>query len=140
MVASFLHHLGSYIPLRKDGVQVRQRSKKSGEFDIRSFYNAQRGSTSISFFQKEIWGVKAPQGIFFCLDSSLGEDPCEKLMKRVYSLVSWYCTCQCSGETTKHLLIHCTMAYELWSFVFLSFWIHRVLTKRVIDLMFVWRN
>lgn len=64
-------------------------------------------------------GCEGPSnGIFFHLDSSLGEDPCEKLMKWVYSLVSRYCMCQCSGETIEHLLIHCTMAYELWSFVF----------------------
>ena len=39
-----------------------------------------------------------------------------------------------------HLLLHCNVAYELWSFIFQSFKIQWVLAGKVIDLLGGWRN
>ena len=44
-----------------------------GVFDIKSFYGALRGSSSITFPWKSIWGVKAPRRVLFCLDNYMGE-------------------------------------------------------------------
>ncbi len=38
-----------------------------------------------------------------------------------------------------HIFLHCTVAWDLWSFVFSSFGINWVLVK-VIDLLFGWRS
>lgn len=46
LVAAFLHLLDSHIPLDEDG---DRRLKKNEEFDICSFYNALRGSNSVTF-------------------------------------------------------------------------------------------
>ena len=49
------------------------------------------------------------------------------LIKRKNKLVGCCCTCLTSGETVEHLLLHCSVAFKLWSFFF-SF-IQWVLTK-----------
>ena len=44
--------------------------------------------------------------------------------------------CRYSGETVEHLLLHRSVAYALWSFVFHSFGFYWVLPKTVPDLLF----
>ncbi len=48
--------------------------------------------------------------------------------------------CRCDGETISHLLLHCSVAYGLQTFVFRSFGILWVLSKSVPELFFGWRN
>ena len=48
--------------------------------------------------------------------------------------------CRCDGETISHLLLHCPIAYGLWSVVFRSFGILWVLPEGVSDLLFGWCN
>ena len=55
-------------------------------------------------------------------------------------MAGWCCMCKCSGETVDHLLLHCFVAAEVWSFVFCSFWVSWVFPGRVVDLLFGWRN
>ena len=59
-----------------------------GDIDIKSFYGALRGSSSITFTWK---GVKAPRCVFFCLDSCKGEGshnrPFEEKQLHYYGLV-----------------------------------------------------
>jgi hypothetical protein len=64
----------------------------------------------------------------------------ENLFKRGYSLVGWCCMCRCDGETIDHLLLHCDVAYTLCCVVFRAFGINWVLSRRVTDLLFGWRN
>ena len=46
--------------------------------------------------------------------------------------------CKCTSETVNHLLIHCTVAIELWALVFTKFGIWWVMSKRVIKVVFGW--
>jgi hypothetical protein len=39
-----------------------------------------------------------------------------------------------------HLLLNCTISFDLWSFAFRSFGMQRVLLEKVIDLLCGWRN
>jgi hypothetical protein len=55
-------------------------------------------------------------------------------------MADWCCMCRCSGETVDHLLLHCNVAYELWSFMFHFFGIQWVMAGRVVNLLFGWRN
>ena len=59
-----------------------------GDIDIKSFYGALRGSSSITFPWK---GVKAPRHVFFCLDNYMGEGshnrPFEEKRLHYYGLV-----------------------------------------------------
>lgn len=47
--------------------------KKSGDFDIPSFYSALRGSSPIIFPWQSIWGCEGSTSSFFlCLDGCVG--------------------------------------------------------------------
>ena len=48
--------------------------------------------------------------------------------------------CRHCGETVAHLLLHCEMAYELWSFVFITFDLSWVVPRSIPDLLFGWWN
>ena len=61
-------------------------------------------------------------------------------MRRGYQLTGWCCLCCCEGETTSHLLLHCSFTYGLWSFVLRSVGMLSVLPSSVSDLLFGWRH
>ena len=90
---------------------------------MRSFYEELQGSTPMPFPWKAVWRNNAPQRVsFFVWTEAREKIPiCENLIKIGFSMVSRCCMCHCSGETVDHLLIHCSMAFELWSFIFRMF-------------------
>jgi hypothetical protein len=113
------------------------RVKKSGLFDIRSFYNVLQNPSSVVLFPwRSIWCSNAPQRLCFFVWSSAWDKilTCDNLMRRGYNMTSWCCMCGCSGETEDYLLLHCSMARALWSFVFRSFGVEWVVSERVVDL------
>lgn len=48
--------------------------------------------------------------------------------------------CQYCGEMIDHFLLHCEMAYQLWSFVFKTFGLSWVIPISIPDLLFGWCN
>ena len=72
----------------KSGDKMRWCLGSKGDIDIKSFYGALRGSSSITFPWK---GVKAPRHVFFCLDNYMGEGshnrPFEEKRLHYYGLV-----------------------------------------------------
>ena len=54
--------------------------------------------------------------------------------------VDWCIMRRHSGETVAHLLLHCEMAYRLWSFVFITFGLSWVIPRSIPDLLFDWWN
>ena len=90
---------------------------------MRSLYEKLRGLALMPFSWKAIWRNKAPQRVsFFVWTATQEKIPiCENLIKIGFSMVSRCCMCHCSGETVDHLLIHYSMAFELWSFTFRMF-------------------
>ena len=72
------------------------------------------------FSWKAIWRTKAPQKKILC----------ENLIKVGFSMVSRCCMCCCSGETMNHLLICCSIDFELWSCIFRMFGVQWVLPKK----------
>ena len=65
---------------------------------------------------------------FFSWTAALGRLlTIDNLRKRHLILVDWCCMCKQSGESVDHLLLHCSLAHELWSMVFgLVGWCHAV--------------
>jgi hypothetical protein len=120
---------------------MRWKLRKNGTFDSRSLYFALRGANGVHFPWKSIWGAKAPQRVsFFVWTATWGRIlTCDNLMRRGYSLARWCCMCR-HRKTVDHLLLHCSVVSELWSFVFHSFGIQWVLAGRVVELLFGWRN
>ena len=63
--------------------------KKNWEFDMLSYYNALRGSTTVSFLWKGVWGF---EGSLEALGKIL---TCDNLRRRGYTIVNWCCICRC---------------------------------------------
>ena len=92
------------------------------------------------------------ESFILCVDSDWGKIlTCENLIKKCFSfsfffekekcfsMVSRCCMCCGSGDIVDHLLIHCSMAFELWSFIFRMFGVKWVLPQKLLDLLFEWR-
>ena len=64
----------------------------------------------------------------------------DNLRKRQILILDWCCMCKRNGESVDHLLIHCSIASDLWSMVFTLFGIHWVMAKKVVDLLAYWQG
>jgi hypothetical protein len=65
----------------------------------------------------------------------------ENLIKRKVVVVVNRCImCKCSCETVEHLVLHCLIAQELWSFAFTTFGVVGVMPRQVVDLLLSWRG
>ena len=96
----------------------------------------------MGFPWKAIWKPKAPSRVaFFLWTATLGKIlTADTLRKRNIILVSWCCMCKVDGETIDHLFLHCSLAYDLWSFVFSLFGVHWVMPRKVLDLLSCWQG
>ena len=121
---------------------LRWKTGKNGLFDARSFYSVLRDPIELRFPWKSIWGVKAPRRVsFFVWTVAWGEIlTCDNLMRRGFVMADWCCMCRRDWEIGDHLLLHCTLARELWYSVLSSFGILWVLPEKVVDLLFGWFN
>ena len=137
-VEDFLHILDPNIPSSDDGDCMRWKLMKNGDFDIRSFYNKLRGSSSIGFPWKGIWKVKAPRRVSFFVWISTWDKILigDNLQSRGFEFVDWCIMCRRCEETVDHLLLPCEKAHWLWCSVFRSFGISWVLLGLVADLLF----
>ena len=77
----------------------------------------------ISFPWKPVWRSKVPSRVaFFSWTASLGKILTTKnLWYKGVAVVDWSYTCKKSGESMNHLLLHCPIAYDLWSMVWALF-------------------
>jgi hypothetical protein len=141
-VSSFLEFIYFKL-LQRDGRGMKIWSLYGfGKFDVCSYYAKLTDMNDISFPWKSIWSVKAPRQVSsFIWTTAWGKILTnDNLIKRGYSLVSWCCMCQQSGEIVEHLLLHCDIASGLWNVVFAVFGIHWVMLKMVAELLFGWQN
>jgi hypothetical protein len=141
-VVEFLNLLESKAPLQEVEDGPWWHLRKNGRFDVRSFYDALRDSPHVVFPWRSIWRTKAPRRVRFFVWSAAWNKilTCDNLAKRGYTLVSWCCMCCCNGETVDHLLIHCSVASALWSWILGVFGVPWVLPQSVVELLFSWWN
>ena len=57
------------------------------------------------------------------------------LWQRHISVLEWCFMCKRYGKSVDHLLLHCPIAYKLWSMVFCLFGIHWVMPYKVSKLL-----
>jgi hypothetical protein len=62
----------------------------------------------------------------------------DNLRKKHIILVDRCCMCKRNGESVDHLLLHCDVAYALWSTLFTCVSMSWVMPRRVIDLFACW--
>ena len=112
------------------------------DFSVSNYYRVLLPSLAVGFPWKAIWKPKAPSRVaFFLWTTSLGKIlTVDNLRKRNIILVSWCCMCKKDGETIDHLFLHCSLAYDLWSFVFSLFGVHWVMPRKVLDLLSCWQG
>ena len=104
------------------------------------YYRSLSPSTVISFLWKMVWQSKVPPWVaFFSWTAALGKILItNNLQRRYFVVLEWCYMCKRCGESVDHLLLHCPIAYEMWSVVFCLFGICWVIPQRVVDLLDSW--
>jgi len=115
---------------------------KKGLFEVRSFYEElirKDGPSFPSFPWKNIWCVKAPTMVaFFVWSATLGKILThDNLRKRNVIVIEW-CLCKKSGESIDHLLLHCEIVRDLWSYILILFGVEWVMPRSVLKLLNSW--
>jgi hypothetical protein len=114
-----------------------------GLFEVRSFYTTLISPHPPGIFPwKSVWKAKVPSRVaFFVWTAALGKIlTTENLKKRRVTILDWCCMCKSSGESVNHLLVHCPVAWELWSMVLVIFGKNWVMPRDVVDLLSCWKG
>jgi hypothetical protein len=113
---------------------------KRGLFEVKSYYEVLIRKNGPSFPWKSIWRVKAPTRVaFFVWSVALGKILThDNLWKRNVVVIEWCCMCKKNGESMDHLLLHCEVARDLWSYIFSLFGIEWVMPRMVLELLTSW--
>jgi hypothetical protein len=53
-------------------------------------------------------------------------------------VIEWCCMCKKSGESIEHLLLHCEVARDLWSYILTLFVVEWVMQQMVLELLTSW--
>ena len=116
-------------------------AKKRG-FEVSSYYEVLIGSGDQSFPWKSIQKSKVPFKVaLFVWIAALGKIlTIDNLRLLKIWILDWCFMCKSNGELVDHLLIHCSIAMELWAMVFSLFGIHWVMPKMVVDLLACWQG
>jgi hypothetical protein len=87
-----------------------------------------------------VWRTQAPlRVIFFVWSAALGKIlTIDNLRKQHVIVMNRCCMCKRSEETVDHLLLHCEVAFALWSAFFGRFGLSWVMPRRVFDLLACW--
>ena len=87
-----------------------------------------------------MWHSKVPPRVaFFSWTASLGKIlTTENLWYKGVAVVDWCYMCKKSGELVNHLLLHCPIAYDLWSMVWALFGLQWVMLHGVSALFSSW--
>jgi hypothetical protein len=62
----------------------------------------------------------------------------DNLRKRNIMVIEWCCMCKKSRESIEHLLLHCEVARNLWSYIFTLFGVEWVMPQMVLELLTSW--
>jgi hypothetical protein len=87
-----------------------------------------------------VWRTQAPsRATFFAWSAALGKIlTVDNLRKRHIIIVDRCCICKRDEESVDRLLLHCDVAYVLWTNIFNRFGMSWVMLRRVIDLFACW--
>jgi hypothetical protein len=113
---------------------------KKGLFKVGSFFSSLACDVRSHFPCKSVWWTQAPPRVaFFAWSAALGKIlTVDNLRKRHVIVVDRCCMCKRSGESVDHLLLHCVVAYAMWSAIFSRFDLSSVMPLRVLDLFACW--
>jgi hypothetical protein len=130
-VTALMELLYSY-PIRRGSLdELCWRPSSCKVFTVRSYYSCLLQPAQSYFPWKSVWKSKVPTRVAFftwtvALEKILTVD---NLRKRRVIIVDWCCMCKVHGESVNHLLLHCSVAQELWSLIFSMFGIAWVMPR-----------
>jgi hypothetical protein len=76
---------------------------------------------------------------FFVWSTALGKILThDNLRKMNVIVIEWCCLCKKSGESIDHLLLHCDIARDLWSYILIVFGVQWVMSRTVLELLNSW--
>ena len=86
--------------------------------------------------------IKGPSkgGFLFMLSSLVKILTTDNLHIRSIIVLDRCYMCKRWGELVDYLLLHCPIAYELWSLVFCLFGLHWVMPLKVVELFEFWQG
>ena len=89
-----------------------------------------------------IWQLKVPPRVaFFSWSASFGKIlTTDNLRKSRVLELDWCYMCKRCRESVDYLLLHCPIAWELWSLVFCLFGIQWVMPHTVLELFEAWQQ
>ena len=92
-------------------------------FKVSEFYVYLSSIPITSFPWKFVWHSKIPPRVaFFSWTAALGKIlTLKNLWYKGVAVIDWCYMCKKSEESVNHLLLHCPIAYELWSMVWTLF-------------------
>lgn len=137
IVFSFFDQLYSISARHGESDKLVWNSSKKILFDVRSFYEELIRKDDPSFSWNNIWCVKASTMVAFfvwfaALSKILMHD---NLRKRNVIVIEWCCLCTKSWESIDHLLLHCEIAWNLWSCILILFGVEWVMSRTVLELL-----
>ena len=142
IVSAFMELLYS-CPIRRGSLdEMCWRLSSQKAFTVRSYYSCLLQPSGSFFPWKSVWKSKVPTRVAFftwtaALERILSVD---NLRKRRVIIIDWCYMCKAHGKTVNHLLLHYTVAQELWSLIFALFGIAWVMPRGVVDLLSCWSD
>ena len=111
-------------------------------FKVSEFYVSLSSIPITSFPRKFVWHSKIPPRVaFFSWTAALGKIlTLKNLWYKGVAVIDWCYMCKKSEESVNHLLLHCPIAYELWSMVWTLFGLLWVMPHWVFDLFSSWQG
>jgi hypothetical protein len=107
---------------------------------VRSYYGVLIRKNDLSFLGKSIWRVKAPTRVaFFVWSAAMGKILThDNLRKRNVVVIEWCCMCKKNEDSIDHLLLHCEVACDLWSYILTLFGVEWVMPRMVLEFLTSW--
>jgi hypothetical protein len=123
MVLSFFARLYSILVRYGDDNRLVWNLPIRCLFEVKSYFEVLNRKDGPSFPWKSIWRVKAVARVaFFVWTTMLGKILThDNLRKRNVVVIEWCCMCKMSGQSIKHLLLHCKVARDFWSYILTLF-------------------
>ena len=117
--------------------KVCQKPTRNRGFQVIGYYSSFYPPTLVSFPWRMIWQLKVPPRVaFFSWSASLGKVlTTNNLRKRRVIVLDWCYMCKRCAESVDHLLLHCSIAWELWSLVFCLFGIQWAMPHTALELL-----